>query len=246
MRGVKRIADYQTFDEWSPRMAYLLGFAFADGHLTPSPRHTLVYTFGVKSDLLPVVCGLMRSALEGKVVRGQNGNSIQTRYSDVRMHQRLLELGLPAGRKGTDLQYPYVPNQVARHFVRGYFDGDGTAHMNPNAQSKLVSFNSISLPFLEALRDWFRSVACRGGIYRNPRELPRHDLYQLWFARKQCRQRIFRLLYCDIPKGQYSLSKGAKFLEVAQLQRAINHPAFWDTMRQELEEERKDASCSNL
>jgi hypothetical protein len=60
------------------------------------------------------------------------GKYLYFRIYNKRIAHRLIELGcIP--RKSLVLRFPKLPKKYLKHFVRGYFDGDGSIHFNkPN------------------------------------------------------------------------------------------------------------------
>ena len=47
------------------------------------------------------------------------------------MCKRLYQLGI-VNRKSLILKWPEIPKMFIRHFIRGYFDGDGNVHKRKN------------------------------------------------------------------------------------------------------------------
>lgn len=116
--------------------AYWLGFLYADGCITDAGGVNLLLAGYEKPHLEKY-----RQALEaehpieerwdkirekGKKERVQH--SVKIRISSKKMSKDLLDKGC-APRKSLILEFPsfkQVPQKLLRHFIRGYFDGDGS------------------------------------------------------------------------------------------------------------------------
>lgn len=114
---------FETID--SEDKAYWLGFLFADGCVTQDHKHLLV-------NLAPIdyshLC-LLRDSMESNCQIKYRDNN---RYISLSLYRKkivedLIDKGcIPA--KSLILRFPSedkVPNDLQRHFIRGYFDGDG-------------------------------------------------------------------------------------------------------------------------
>jgi intein-encoded DNA endonuclease-like protein len=110
--------------------AYWLGFLFADGYVSISPKH-IVELCLAESDrthvekFRDIMCrekpvAYKESKQNGKVF-GAYRFSIINKY----MVNKLVMLGCTP-RKSLSLRMPEIGKDVKRHFIRGYFDGDGS------------------------------------------------------------------------------------------------------------------------
>jgi hypothetical protein len=131
--GIKKThkANVTFFDEWSDNMAYVLGFIAADGNI------------GIKKRGMHLTIGLAIKDLDHlksiQALLYPNGNILyctkvigKRKYACCYMHigsnymcNRLISLGIMP-RKSLTLTFPAVPDEYVKHFIRGYFDGDGT------------------------------------------------------------------------------------------------------------------------
>lgn len=107
--------------------------------------------------------------LSGRMKTFSNGKDYQTKnqvglvISSVLMTEHLLKYGLKE-RKSLTLKIPQIvlKNKLAHHFIRGYFDGDGSIYVRENLKNIAASFAS-SKHFCEQLYRFFTSkgIKCR-------------------------------------------------------------------------------------
>lgn len=74
-------------------------------------------------------------------------------FSDKEMRQRLIALGYTKERK-TERSIPKLPQSMIRHFLRGYFDGDGCIHKDhrkPNCWRLELSTHKVNSESIASL-----------------------------------------------------------------------------------------------
>ncbi|MFH0884874.1 MAG: LAGLIDADG family homing endonuclease [Candidatus Micrarchaeota archaeon] len=143
-----RLAE-NFFKEWTGGMAYVLGWLFSDGNVDPKMR-----TFRLKLAIKDI--GILRkiryalgsNARIGIVNQALPSKKSINQYALLAIHSRnmcmdLLALGCTP-KKTNKFIIPGMPSSVARHFIRGYFDGDGSISFNrPNTiRLRIVSSNA--------------------------------------------------------------------------------------------------------
>lgn len=152
-------------------MAYVLGFFVADGSMIKNKRGAHFIEFEIIDGIL---LNKIRSLLGSNhkiTTRKRNikwSNSYRLQIGSKEMFSDLLKIGvLPAKSKIIDL--PLVPDKYFSHFVRGYFDGDGTVwaglmHKNDRKKSTYVllsGFISGSEKFINSFRHKLKII---GGL----------------------------------------------------------------------------------
>jgi hypothetical protein len=94
--------------------------------------------------------------------------------------QDLMKVGL-IRRKSSTMKFPDVPEEFFYHFVRGYFDGDGSVYKHRKWNSIGVKFSSTSRDFLDSLQQEFRKRKIETSInprkYKNPKWKTCYSLY---------------------------------------------------------------------
>lgn len=131
-------SDIHYFDQWSADMAYVLGFMFADGCNSKSRCMRILLSTSDEAVLhfirneLKVVSPIKRR--DGHVDNRGSYTKPQSYLliSSTVLCQRLEMLGLHPRKTYNDDPFPNIPDDMLGHFVRGYFDGDGSACLAHN------------------------------------------------------------------------------------------------------------------
>lgn len=147
----KTIVDLSEID--TEEKAYLLGFSAADGSLVEKKGHSPV--FGIKLHsrdaghiykLRDLVCP------EAVIYETERDNCIGFRIGDPILSGQLQRHGI-IFRKTYDPQLPKtVPRNVLRHWIRGYFDGDGC--ITHDRERLVCNFTAYSLTNKNPLFDF--------------------------------------------------------------------------------------------
>lgn len=150
------------FKQWTPEMAYVLGFFCADGNLTLGKRGNkyIEFTSTDKSLLKDIRVALgSNHTLTRRKRRNAWKDAFRLQIGSKRMFVHLIELGLTP-KKSLSLKLPNVPDVYLGAFLRGYFDGDGNvvfgyfrkAMRNKKTRLCAIRFTSGSKDFLEQLK----------------------------------------------------------------------------------------------
>lgn len=152
-------ANIDFFDSWSADMAYILGFIYADGCIIDRSNSTgdKVLSIAVsKIDYEHLVNIKNRISPNKRIyqyIKNLNGVDryiCYLRIGSAYLCNRLLELGVEH-RKTKILKFPNISREYINHFVRGYFDGDGSVGFYGKYRDCRISFASSSLDFLNSL-----------------------------------------------------------------------------------------------
>ncbi len=119
-------------------MAYILGWLFSDGNITPDKRtFRIKLAFKDKEILEKIRSVLMSNCPIKKIRQLVPSKKYISSYALLRINSRklcddLISLGcIP--NKMHKFRIPRMPRPFLRHFIRGYFDGDGSIMFNyPN------------------------------------------------------------------------------------------------------------------
>ena len=132
----------KLFQEWNELSAYILGYLEADGTFLLD-ENTIRITFAA-SDKDREFIEMLASKIEftGKVstrkfILKQNGKQYgHTRFT---VSSRTWKKNLEAIDFRND-RIPKVPKQYLHHYIRGYFDGDGSVYFEKQSQRYKSSF----------------------------------------------------------------------------------------------------------
>jgi len=128
---VRRLSfDEKAFDTLDERKAWLLGLLWADGMLRPN-RHG--YTLALTSCEHDVVAALRETLSSRHKIRIHHEPTNQHQRVCYRLELRTRKLGprlIEMGMKHPKAARtpPDIPAELVRHFIRGYFDGDGCVY----------------------------------------------------------------------------------------------------------------------
>lgn len=188
------------FKEWSPEMAYVLGYFAADGSMILNKRggHFIEFT-STDRILLELIQEIFHST--HKIQRRKQYNELWKVQYRIQIGSKewfsdLSKLGFTQNKSNT-MQFPKISEQYLGDFVRGYFDGDGCIYFNKlkYADRKykrwvaLSIFTSGSKDFLKRLHDALREYGVHGGSLR----VKKHG-FDLSFSHRDSLA-IYRLMY---------------------------------------------------
>lgn|SRR3989338_6436081 len=185
----RKKVNQHFFKHWSPNMAYILGYIFADGTLIDSkPSRTcyLKITSIDKEHLEAINTVLER---DGKLYKQKNritkngSKSKDCYYISIgsrKIFNDLLKFGLTP-KKSLIIKFPIVPKRYLRDFVRGVFDGDGCIYKDPKSNRLVVTFTSGSKEFLEALA----SLLCKDAFVTKKRILKGTRCFQIRYSTRE-------------------------------------------------------------
>ncbi|HEY6542391.1 MAG TPA: hypothetical protein VIZ18_15715 [Ktedonobacteraceae bacterium] len=138
-------ANRAFFSEWTPDMAYVLGFWFADGWMSQPGRDAFIVFVCKDLDHLQRIGQVMGAAQK---IYARKDGCYQLSIGSKQMWSDLYRLGgIPA--KSLVARVPYVPPGFMRHFVRGFGDGDGTLYWETSPRRRPAMAMWGGVRFLE-------------------------------------------------------------------------------------------------
>jgi len=198
---ISKTKNEDFFKCWSSEMAYVLGFIAADGSIIKNKRgaHFLeVETIdkGLLESIRKLIGSNHKIGIRKRSVSWQVSYRLQV-GSKV-MFDDLVDLGLTQN-KAKRLRIPDVPKKYLAHFVRGYFDGDGSVsfcekykYNRKNCSRFIITrFVSSSEGMLNDIGTIIHDIAKA----RLKKPVPRQDnSFQLQYSTNDSRK-IYRFLY---------------------------------------------------
>lgn len=194
--------DRAFFDDVSTELqAYWLGFIAADGYV--SDRGTVAVGLAMR-DREHLV--RLREALASEhpiYTHRQGPGSYQPGVAYPRLMIGSLQLAAGLARHGVGprksltLNWPGLPAPLLRHYLRGYFDGDGTfslgVHRGPRRSNMYFGLMG-SIPFLEGCRAYL-GAELGLGVVRLVRKRPGDAYAALTYCGRGNVRRLWHLMY---------------------------------------------------
>jgi hypothetical protein len=113
-------------------------------------------------------------------------------------------LGL-SPNKSLTIQFPKMPVSVARHFIRGCWDGDGSVYIDRRTGNVCASFVSGSYDFIQGM------VKELNGLGFSTRTIHRyHKSFYFRFTGNEC-VKLYHFLYDGVPGDMYLSRKRCVF-----------------------------------
>lgn len=190
------------FYKWSPEMAWVLGLVYSDGSVGTTYLH-----FGWKEpELCQKVVRLLGPPNSTRDFLQHGKFPFHTiAYSHPRIRLALFKLGIPCGKKSRIITFPEVPYHLVRHFVRGYFDGDGYVIACNEGKHPAIGFSSASKSFLESLvahlHEFKISLRPVYTYTKSPATLPQgghtkeRTIHEVRYSKQSDVQRFYCLIY---------------------------------------------------
>jgi len=145
MSRVARIVTF--FRVWSPEMAYVLGYWWADGYMTIKPS-TTAHIVEISSNDREHLDVIVQAVGISGSVRRIPPRCYGVQFCSKELYTDLLALGgMP--NKSNVIGFPTIPIEHLVHFVRGFVDGDGTLAWN--GDRPVLQIYSGSKRLLEAM-----------------------------------------------------------------------------------------------
>lgn len=189
--------DETYFDTLTPNSAYFLGLLYADGCHTPSAYAINLTLAEPDKEILEKLNAELKTnrPLRHRVTTRKRRNSdiccydlFELNINSKKISTRLLELGLVQA-KSLVLVYPdWLPEDLHRHFIRGYTDGDGS--LTPNQLCITGTF-----AFCTKLAQIFEETLKVGtSLYRKPKAVSTYDVR---VSRREDLKKVYKWLYSD-------------------------------------------------
>ncbi len=144
-----------------------MGYIASDGTVTP--QHTIRIT-SIDKEILDKIKNVIDKELLVKNRHDPVNKKHNIRYK-LEFHSYQITkdicryLQINSGKKSNKILFPDIKHDLQQHFIRGYFDGDGSIFYDK--QYPRVSFTSGSLQFLESINTVYNNV---GNILKDNRK----------------------------------------------------------------------------
>lgn len=143
---LKYAVNEKFFDTWSPQMAYVVGFTYADGS---THRTSLSWQLQSRDrNILEKIKKAMDCSYP--ITTQRNNAACRLRISNQVLLGGVSRLGLMPKKKFRNA-IPKIPLEVLRHFIRGFLDGDGWIVLREGRTELDVGFCGGNEKFLSSL-----------------------------------------------------------------------------------------------
>jgi intein/homing endonuclease len=125
MKYEKHIINDHLFDDIdTEEKAYFLGLLFSDGNVSSSSNAINIKLHNKDKDILEKLSNIIFCS-PARLYKSENNTILK--FSSKPIKDRLVELGcIP--NKSLKIVYPNINENLNNHFIRGYFDGDGSLY----------------------------------------------------------------------------------------------------------------------
>lgn len=221
--GIKYKVNRQFFKNWSPQMAYVLGFVSADGSLEDASYLRGKYLRICSSDkeILEKIKKAMNSEHTIVTIKPKevymwgkkyiSKEQYMLRIGSHEIYNDLIELGITP-KKSKIINLPDMPQRYAADFCRGYLDGDGCINLYEKKRRLSITFTSGSEIFLKQLTDMISiAVGIKAhNVFKNNRA------FQIKYSTKEAMP-LLRYIYYNTADGLYLERKYSQFLKYIKL-----------------------------
>lgn len=143
---------FETID--TEHKAYWIGLLLADGSISKKVYKNGSYTHNLRLELKAsdrdLIEALVYDLESNKVVREYTSNSQRGRFKDKhnayvafssrKLGEDLEKYGIVPNKTHILKDLPQIPHELMRHFIRGYFDGDGSVYVDSKTNSLRTAF----------------------------------------------------------------------------------------------------------
>ena len=191
--------------------AYLLGFYAADGSINEKRKTLRIHLQKQDSDLVYLYKDIISPDartfnVDEHITTGRNKMEVTAHESfgvditSAKLCQDLVNLGIGYNKSYCDLHIPDIPEHLIRHFIRGYFDGDGSISIRLSQEKgksdRVRGWFSICSKSPVILNE-FLTFFAKNGISINMSYVTRDKMYRITTSSKKKLCDLFNLFYTD-------------------------------------------------
>lgn len=177
----------------TPEKAYWLGFLYADGCTHNGSSEVSIQLTDKEhiEKFKQAIGAINHKIVEIHDTRWENAKTLYMfSIKDKQLHADLCKWGCVPNKTFLINKIPNIPRDYVSHFLRGYFDGDGSLHYLKSTNNFRISFTCGSVEFLEDIqKELGTSLSIRN-------EKGTHSNYLQISGRHQV-ERILNYLYKD-------------------------------------------------
>lgn len=206
-RNVLFVKDKNIYENGFDNInSYIFGLIMSDGSLVfdnHSKRERIVISSN-DYDILNKIkdyCGIERNIYKNK----------EKGYVLIYINQDAIDFLKQYGleyRKSTTISLPKLPKEYMPHFIRGFFDGDGSIVTNKNKYGiyQQVKFTTGSQTFANELNGYFISLGFSSNVYNTDR-----NNFYVVISKTEHIRKFYRYIYSNCG-GWYLERKKMRFI----------------------------------
>jgi predicted DNA-binding protein YlxM (UPF0122 family) len=198
------------FKSWSKEMAYVLGVIYTDGNLFHDKKRKTyrIIVSQKEPELLNKLLKLMDcdARLRYKKKRGIAGALHFFDIQQKKVYSDLIDLGLSAAKSKT-MEFPNIPPEFVRHFIRGCWDGDGSIFVSGGKLG--ASYVCGSLKFIQGLVQELHKAGIHqikppyGRFPLTIHEGKRSNYYEIKSRERKSLEKLFDYFYDGVDESMY-------------------------------------------
>ena len=139
----------------TPEKAYWLGFLYADGCVHNGSSEVSIQLTDKEhiEKFKQAIGAINHKIVEIHDTRWENAKTLYMfSIKDKQLHADLCKWGCVPNKTFLINKIPNIPRDYVSHFLRGYFDGDGSLHYLKSTNNFRISFTCGSVEFLEDIQ----------------------------------------------------------------------------------------------
>lgn len=191
--------------------AYIFGLILSDGHLAKHRKQLRIKLTDI--ELLEEVKKVLNYNKPLFVNKTESVNHKQAKtliICNTKIYDDLLTLGMLQNKTFT-LKFPSIPSHLMPDFIRGFFDGNGSAYFKKVGKLLFPNMSICStVDFLTTLKDVFEKFGIKSHLYHDINVDER--ISTLMIRDIQSGINFFGLLYSDVNGKIFLKRKFQKFL----------------------------------
>jgi hypothetical protein len=183
-----KLDEYFFEDINTQEKAYILGFIYADGCVSKRGYELIIKLNKKDRIILEEIKNILKS--QQPIDDIDKINQCSLRISSKKTCEYLLKWGVMPN-KTFKIKFPEIDNSMIRHFIRGYFDGDGCISKIKNRNSDLITIFTASNEFMESLVSHLTKFGIKSNTYT------RESGFAISFSSKESVSKFRDLIYTD-------------------------------------------------
>lgn len=183
--------------------AYILGLFYADGNVSKNKdkngnfKYASIGLAEIDYEYLKSIEDIfLKSKIQTKISNVPTTKSFKLSITDAHVVETLNLLGVIPNKtydSKDSCVFDNVPNEFKHHFIRGYFDGDGTICLT-NEKKFVSGFVGMNLCLLEEIQKWLNMNGLKS---LTKIRIEKEKYYRLYFSGNAICKRLGEIIYKD-------------------------------------------------